>query len=78
MHSDAALTEASMDVVGDLDELRGIYGPPNERSLKKQLSRFDNHCRAFIARSPFLVIASSDPLRRIAEGRCTRLCPSAR
>jgi PPOX class probable FMN-dependent enzyme len=65
MHSDAALTEASMDVVGDLDELRGIYGPPNERSLKKQLSRFDNHCRAFIARSPFLVIASSDP-----SGRC--------
>jgi len=54
-----------MDVVGDLDELRGIYGPPNERSLKKQLSRFDNHCRAFIARSPFLVIASSDP-----SGRC--------
>jgi predicted pyridoxine 5'-phosphate oxidase superfamily flavin-nucleotide-binding protein len=36
-----------------------------ERSLKKQLTRFDEHCRAFIARSPFLVIASSDP-----TGRC--------
>jgi PPOX class probable FMN-dependent enzyme len=65
MHSEAAWTEASMDVVEDLDELREIYGPPNERSLKKQLSRFDDHCRAFIERSPFLVIASSDP-----SGRC--------
>ena len=54
-----------MDVVEDFDELREIYGPPSERSLKKQLSGFDNHCRAFIERSPFLVIASSDP-----SGRC--------
>ena len=54
-----------MDVVEDLDELREIYGPPSDRSVKKQLSRFDKHCRAFIARSPFLVIASSDP-----SGRC--------
>src|SRR6266576_1457536 len=54
-----------MDVVEDLERLREIYGPPSERSVKKQLSRFDNHCRAFIARSPFLVIASSDP-----SGRC--------
>jgi PPOX class probable FMN-dependent enzyme len=65
MHSDTVLTEASMDVVEDLDELREIYGPPSDRSVKKQLSRFDKHCRAFIARSPFLVIASSDP-----SGRC--------
>jgi hypothetical protein len=64
-HSDAVFTEASMDVVEDLEELREIYGPPNDRSVKKQLSRFDKHCRAFIARSPFLVIASSDP-----SGRC--------
>jgi PPOX class probable FMN-dependent enzyme len=64
-HSEAALTEAIMDVVEDIETLREIYGPPNDRSLKKQLSRFDRHCRAFIARSPFLVIASSDP-----SGRC--------
>jgi PPOX class probable FMN-dependent enzyme len=54
-----------MDVIEDLEELREIYGPPGDRSVKKQLSRFDKHCRAFIARSPFLVIASSDP-----SGRC--------
>src|SRR5437762_10458305 len=65
MHSDAALTEASMDVVEDLAELREIYGPPGERSVKKQLGRVDQPCRAFIAHSPFLVIASSDP-----SGRC--------
>jgi hypothetical protein len=65
MHSDAALAEASMDVVEDFEELRELYGAPSERSVKKQLSRFDRHCRAFIARSPFLVMASSDP-----SGRC--------
>ncbi len=54
-----------MDAVEDLAELREIYGLPGERSVKKQLSRFDKHCRAFIARSPFLVMASSDP-----SGRC--------
>jgi PPOX class probable FMN-dependent enzyme len=54
-----------MDVVEDLEELRETYGPPNDRSVKKQLSRFDKYCRAFIARSPFLVIASSD-----SSGRC--------
>src|ERR1700757_3671941 len=36
-----------------------------ERSVKKQLTRLDRHCRNFIALSPFLVIASSDP-----AGRC--------
>jgi uncharacterized protein len=65
MHSEAELTEASMDVVEDLEELRELYGPPGERSVKKQLTRLDKHCRAFIARSPFLVMASSDP-----SGRC--------
>jgi len=54
-----------MDAVQDIETLREIYGPPSERSLKKQLTGLDMHCRAFIARSPFLVIASSDP-----SGRC--------
>src|SRR6202045_2781437 len=54
-----------MDIVEDLEGLRELYGTPSDRSVKKQLSRFDEHCRAFIARSPFLVVASSDP-----SGRC--------
>ena len=54
-----------MDIIEDPERLREAYGAPSERSLKKQLSRLDKHCRDFIARSPFLVIASSDP-----SGRC--------
>src|ERR1700759_3721467 len=65
MHSEAEFTEARLDVVEELEELRELYGPPGERSVKKQLTRLDKHCRAFIARSPFLVMASSDP-----SGRC--------
>jgi PPOX class probable FMN-dependent enzyme len=59
------MTEATVDVIENPERLRELYGAPSERSLKKQLTRFDKHCRAFIARSPFLVIASSDP-----SGRC--------
>jgi PPOX class probable FMN-dependent enzyme len=54
-----------MDIIENAVQLREAYGAPSERSLKKQLSRFDKHCRAFIERSPFLVIASADP-----SGRC--------
>jgi PPOX class probable FMN-dependent enzyme len=50
-----------VDTIENTERLRETYGPPSERSLKKQLRRFDKHCRDFIARSPFLVIASSDP-----------------
>ncbi len=54
-----------MDTIENPERLHEIYGAPSERAVKKQLSRLDRHCRAFIARSPFLVIASSDP-----SGRC--------
>jgi PPOX class probable FMN-dependent enzyme len=54
-----------VDTIEDVEQLRESYGAPSERALKKQLSRFDKHCRDFIARSPFLVIASADP-----SGRC--------
>jgi uncharacterized protein len=54
-----------VDIIEDPRQLREVYGEPSERSLKKQLTRLDGHCRAFIARSPFLVIASADP-----SGRC--------
>jgi uncharacterized protein len=54
-----------VDTIEDVEQLRESYGAPSERALKKQLSRIDEHCRDFIARSPFLVIASADP-----SGRC--------
>ena len=54
-----------MDTIENVEHLRESYGAPSERALKKQLNRIDKHCRDFIARSPFLVIASADP-----SGRC--------
>jgi len=54
-----------VDTIENAGRLRETYGAPSERSLKKQLSRFDKHCRDFIARSPFVVIASAD-----TSGRC--------
>ncbi len=50
-----------MDTIENPHQLREIYGAPSERAIKKQLTRFDRHCRDFIALSPFLVIATSDP-----------------
>src|SRR4051812_41932481 len=47
-------------IVSSLDELRSLYSAPGERALRKQIDRLDTHCRAFIARSPFLVLATSD------------------
>jgi PPOX class probable FMN-dependent enzyme len=54
-----------LDTIESPRQLRELYGEPMERSVKKQLTRLDRHCRNFIALSPFLVIASSDP-----AGRC--------
>jgi uncharacterized protein len=46
-------------------QLREIVGEPSELALKKENPRLDAHCRDFIARSPFLLMATSS-----AEGRC--------
>ena len=54
-----------MDIIEDIGEIREIYGHPMERAVKKQLPRLEKHSRAFIALSPFLVIASGDPDGRI-------------
>jgi PPOX class probable FMN-dependent enzyme len=43
------------------EELRALYGTPSERAIRKQLAHIDKHCRHFIERSPFLVIASMGP-----------------
>ena len=47
------------DTIGSKDELRQRYGAPSERSLQKEMTKLDAHCRNFIAFSPFLVIATS-------------------
>ena len=54
-----------MDIIEDIAQVRQIYGAPGDRAVKKQLPRLEKHSRAFIALSPFLVIATTD-----SRGRC--------
>ena len=46
-------------VVTTESELRELVGSPSERALKKDIAVLDEHCRAFIARSPFLLLATA-------------------
>jgi hypothetical protein len=43
--------------------LREIYGPPIPRSAAKVIGHLDGHCRAFIAASPFVLVATSNGSR---------------
>ncbi|MFD1356988.1 pyridoxamine 5'-phosphate oxidase family protein [Fictibacillus halophilus] len=47
------------------EELRSLLGSPSLRGQNKVISTIDEHCREFIGKSPFLVLATSD-----AEGNC--------
>lgn len=51
-----------MDYISSREELRAIYKTPGsgDVSVRKELGRLDDHCRSFIARSPFVLIGSSD------------------
>jgi PPOX class probable FMN-dependent enzyme len=46
-------------------ELRDLIGEPSALALAKELSTLDVHCREFVARSPFLLLATSN-----ASGQC--------
>ncbi len=52
-------------VVTTESELRELIGSPSERAIKKDVAVLDAHCRDFIARSPFLLLATAS-----ARGRC--------
>src|SRR3984893_11094018 len=41
-----------------IDELSTLYAPPSERVLRKEIDHVDAMGRAFIAASPFLVLAT--------------------
>lgn len=47
------------------EELRALVGTPGPRALQKERRSLDGHCRAFIAHSPFVLIATAG-----AGGRC--------
>jgi len=52
-------------LVTNEQDLRAVIGVPSPRSVLKERRLLDEHTRAFIARSPFLLMATSD-----ANGRC--------
>lgn len=42
------------------DALRDVLAPPSEFVTNKEVTALDDYCRDFIARSPFILVASSD------------------
>ncbi|WP_375596058.1 pyridoxamine 5'-phosphate oxidase family protein [Algihabitans albus] len=46
--------------IEDVEALRDRYGTPKSTTELKRLARLDQHCRALIAASPFLVLGTSD------------------
>lgn len=48
------------EVVTTEADIRAAIGRPSRHVLTKATAVLDDHCRAFIARCPFLLIASSD------------------
>lgn len=51
-----------MDFISSHEELRAVYKMPDSTGIpiRKELTQLDDHCRSFIARSPFVLIGSSD------------------
>jgi uncharacterized protein len=49
-----------MDGIGDLESLRAHFGAMTTMVARKIMPRLDRHSRAFIALSPFLVLATAD------------------
>src|SRR5450432_2907113 len=45
-------------IIRDEAELSELYGPALERSVRKQLDRLDDLCRAFISASPMVIVGS--------------------
>jgi PPOX class probable FMN-dependent enzyme len=57
-------TRTFHDVVTGQEELRELVGQPNELTVQMVLPALDQHCRAFIAHSPFLLIGTSNSAGR--------------
>jgi hypothetical protein len=48
------------DVVTTQASLRETIGAPMPRAVRKEIARLDEHCRALIAASPFVLVGSGD------------------
>ena len=49
-----------MHFLSTRDELRALYKQPSDLAARKELPALDRHCKGFVARSPFVLIGSSD------------------
>ena len=49
-----------MQFLSSRDELRAVYKQPGDNAVRKVLEALDHHCKGFLARSPFVLIGSSD------------------
>lgn len=52
-------------VISSEQELRDLLGYPGEVVARKVVSAIDGHCQDYIARSPFVLVATADQ-----EGKC--------
>jgi PPOX class probable FMN-dependent enzyme len=50
-----------MAAIRTMEDLRALYGTPSTLSVRKEMRRLDAHARAFLARSPFVLIGSAAP-----------------
>ena len=55
------MNDNDLHTITTLDQLAQLYDPPSERAVRKQIDRLDEHSRAFIAASPFLLLATCGP-----------------
>ena len=51
---------AFSDVLGSAEELEELYGAPVEAVVNKIIDHLDRNCRDFIARAPFVLVATAD------------------
>lgn len=57
----SGMSTAIDHTISSLDQLFALYEPPAGRVLRKVIYRLDDHCRAIIAASPFLTLATFSP-----------------
>jgi uncharacterized protein len=60
MENPTASYPAILEAISTETEIENAIGKPSPKVLAKVLNALDEICRAFIARSPFVVVASSD------------------
>jgi len=58
---DSVVSHRFRDVITSASQLRNVVGPENRWFTSRISDKLDKQCQRFIARSPFLVIGSTNP-----------------